>query len=166
MKKQKIKITALWLLYALQIVPAVSWILAEFGNALGIIFSSVFNDTVNPAFKTFFEKGVDIGIFPAENFDIVIRLFGAYVLAFLIMIVILIIGRKEVFTGKSPLLLILPFIIEVLTYVVCWSDIIPIWADWTWVIIGIVLLLNIIFVIAVQIYLIIKLVKATKQLKL
>lgn len=165
MKKQKIKISVLWILYALQVIPIISWILAEFGNALGVIFGSAFNDNTNPAFKAFFQKGMDIGIFPTENYDIVIRLFGAYVLAFLIMIVILIIGRKDVFTGRSPILLIAPFIIEVLVYALCWSDILPIGTEWVWKIVGTAFLLNIIFVIVTQIYLIIKLAKATKQLK-
>lgn len=160
MKKTKALIVTLWVLYALQVIPVISWIVSEFGNAL----VTIFDDVTSPV-RVFFKTCADNGIFPTESHDILIRLFAAYVLAFLVMIVILIIGRKEVFLGKSPLLLILPFIIEGLTCAVCWSDIIPISSDWAWKFIGCVFMLNIVIVIITQIYLIIKLVKATKQLK-
>lgn len=146
------KITTLWTLYALNIIPITIAIASAFD-----VFTNWMTDKRPTSLHIFYDK---TNFFMGDSW-----FFGRMqimaLIALLFTVIIIVIDKKEIFSKKSALFLIAPYIISPTAILI---DLIFKVSNYPTVY-DTISFFNIFLLIATQIYLIVKLAKATKQLK-
>lgn len=140
---------SMWILYAINAIFASIWV----AGGLDYYFSGWSASKIAVAISDFYNK---IG------FDFYLSLSilcGAIMLVCTIAIII--IGKRYVFPGEGILLLIIPYIVCIFMFFMCGLD----RNEFAYVAYNGVMFADMLILVISQIYLVIKLAKATKQLK-
>lgn len=151
MNNAKKKITASWILYLINVIPAIIWVVSAWWLVGDVLFD--FQEYTLAVYPEFFFDGGTIDI---------VRMNVCAAVLFVVLIFIIVSGKKEIFSVKDALFFLSPFIIGVVCTLTSWQLTI---GSNSHLACFVLLLINIFLFITTQIYLIIKLAKATKQLK-